>query len=448
MRYVARILAPLEGKDQLPTVEALAGVLPPQWIREAVEHSARTSCRRRRLPAELTAWIVVLLGLFRRLSYANLLGMLGEATWKSAPWPVEAPPCTRALSKARDRLGIGPLEHLFERSAREWISGLAGRCVGGHRVYALDGTCVLVPDSEENRDAFGAPACTRGRAGYPQMRLLALVDVATHLVVAVRTGPFCEGEMTLARRLLGEVPEEALVVLDRLFYSYELLHRLRVERKAHFLIRLKKHIVTRRLRALGPRDFLVEVPAPPALLREHPELPPTLTLREVTYRPEAGSEDIRVLTSYLDAQILPTADIPPLYGDRWEEETVIDEIKTHQCGCAVVSRPTALRSQTPQRIQQEILGVLLAYNATRCLMGQAAQEHGRSPRRLSFTAALERVREAVRDMMQLPTSRLLERYVRLLRAVARAAIPHRPGRHYPRAVKVKMSKYEVKRGAA
>lgn len=447
MSSFAQILVGLEAPRQVPAVEALARALPAAWVRQAVEAAGRQSRRHRLLPAELTLWLVILLGLFRRHSYVNLLEMLGEAGWGFARWGGKAPPSSRALTKARDRLGPEPLTRLFGRSARAWADAAPGRFVGPHRVYALDGASFLVPDTPANRQAFGAPASTRGRTGYPQMRAVALLDVGSHLVVAARTGPFREGEVTLAKRLVGDVPRGGFVVMDRLFRCYELLHRLVAERGAHFLLRLKSNHTAQRVRALGRDDLLVDVPIPRALRRLDPDLPATWTLREIGYRVPHRRERVRVLTSCLDPQVLPAAAVPGLYWERWEEETALDEIKTHQCECAVVSRPTALRSQTPERVRQEFLGLLLAYNLTRVLMAEAAAPRRLSPLRLGFLGAITRLREAVRDMMGLPALRLPDRYDRLLRAIARALLPPRRRRRRPRAVKVKMSKYPVYRAA-
>ena len=77
-------------------------------------------------------------------------------------------------------------------------------------------------------------------------------------------------------------------------------------------------------------------------------------------------------------------------------------------------------------------------------MSTAAQTANVCPRRLSFTAALERLREASYEMMRMPACRLVARYRRLLLQIARAVIPERPGRKNPRAVKIKMSKFPLK----
>lgn len=447
MGVVASILDGLEPRSQVPTVEALATVLPPQRIREAVERFGRASQRVRALPAELTAWVVVLLGLFRRLSYEGLLATLAEGGWRSAPWSGGEPPTTSALSRARDRLGVEPMEWLFARSAIEWLASLPGRFVGSFRVFAVDGASYLVPDSAANREHFGAPASTRGRTGYPQMRVVALVDVFTRVVAAFRRGPFREGEITLARRLLCDFPQKAFAVLDRLFCCFDLLYEIHVERKGHFLVRVPRHVLTRRTRSLGRGTWLVEVRASPRLRRLHPELGDVWELREITYRVPRSRERIRLLTSWLDTTTLSCDEAAALYHERWQIETATGEIKTCLCECAVVSRPTALRSLTPARVEQEFAGMLIAYNATRVLAARAAAKAGVAPTRISFTGALRRVRDAVKEMMRMAGLRLLERYERLIGGVGRSTVPLRKGRRCQRGVKVKMSKHQVKRAA-
>ena len=66
---------------------------------------------------------------------------------------------------------------------------------------------------------------------------------------------------------------------------------------------------------------------------------------------------------------------------------------------------------------------------------------------MSFTSALQQFRDGIRDMMLLPTRRLHERYERLLEDIASAIVPLRPGREFPRAVKIKMSGYPFSQGA-
>ena len=73
------IVADLDSATERFSVEALSEVLKPAWVEEALRECGRESRRERRLPAPLAVWLVVLLALFRRHSYVNLLHMLADS---------------------------------------------------------------------------------------------------------------------------------------------------------------------------------------------------------------------------------------------------------------------------------------------------------------------------------------------------------------------------------
>jgi hypothetical protein len=88
--------AGLEKRGAQFTVESLANELRPEWIEEALSQAGRESVRVRLLPAPLTMWMVVLMGLHRRTSYVNLLEKLHGTWWTREHWSPEKPPCSRA----------------------------------------------------------------------------------------------------------------------------------------------------------------------------------------------------------------------------------------------------------------------------------------------------------------------------------------------------------------
>jgi hypothetical protein len=67
------------GLERECVVEALAKVIEPQWIEEALIETDWRSQRKRRLPAPFVLWFVVLLNVYRRTSYENLLEKLVRA---------------------------------------------------------------------------------------------------------------------------------------------------------------------------------------------------------------------------------------------------------------------------------------------------------------------------------------------------------------------------------
>lgn len=425
-------------------VEALGKELRTEWIVEALQATGRDSIRLRLLPARFVIWFVILLGLHRRVSYANLLEKVVGSFWTQAHWPQECPPTTSALTKARDRLGVKPVKHLWQRSAREWVRGTPGLIFHGRRVCAIDGSTCKTADVSGNHRHFGRPGASRGRAAYPQMRVALLVDIGQRLILGERHGPYSDSEIQMARELLPQVEPGSLVLIDRNFVDYEFLWDLHA-RGADFLVRIPKKIKPRLVKRLSPGDAIVEVQIPRYYRKLRPDMPRTWTLRMISYCPAGGKETIRLFTTLVQETEIGKEEFAALYHERWGEETVIDELKTHLCGCQTVNQAVMFRSRTPARVEQEWYGLLLAFNAVRKTMSAAAQPAQVYPCRLSFTAAVERLREASYEMMRMPACRLMPRYQRLLLQIARAVIPERPGRKNPRAVKIKMSKFPLKR---
>lgn len=101
----------------------------------------------------------------------------------------------------------------------------------------------------------------------------------------------------------------------------------------------------------------------------------------------AGEPFYRLITTILDPRQAPAEKLASLYSQRWEIEGVFDEFKTHLRGGQIV-----LRSKTPELIEQEFYGMMLAHRALRTLMHEAAQHQNIDPDRLSYTHSLRVIR--------------------------------------------------------
>jgi len=191
--WIAKISDCLDGGRRGFGVEALAEVLPQDWVSDALETCGTRTRRRRRLPCGMTVWLVVLLAMFRRHSYLNLLEMLQGSRWAEEHWSQHPPPCSSALTKARDRVGVGPLAQLYRRSAAAWVESGGSFSFHGHRVCAIDGFTLKTWDSDENRSYFGVPGASRGASAFPQLRVVGCIDIGTRVMEAARFGPYAKG---------------------------------------------------------------------------------------------------------------------------------------------------------------------------------------------------------------------------------------------------------------
>ncbi|WP_432759752.1 transposase [Actinacidiphila sp. ITFR-21] len=98
----------------------------------------------------------------------------------------------------------------------------------------------------------------------------------------------------------------------------------------------------------------------------------------------------RLITTVLDHEAAPALELAALYNQRWEIETALDELKTHQRGPAEV-----LRSRSPGGVEQEVWGHLLVHHAIRTLMHDAAQQTGLDTDQLSFIRSIRLARRQV-----------------------------------------------------
>ena len=98
----------------------------------------------------------------------------------------------------------------------------------------------------------------------------------------------------------------------------------------------------------------------------------------------------RLVTTLLNPRVAPALKLIELYHERWEVELVLDEVKTHERVYRKV-----LRSKTPEGVRQELYGLVLAHYAVRSLMLRAADSRGLDPDRISFTAAIQILGQAL-----------------------------------------------------
>ena len=100
-----------------------------------------------------------------------------------------------------------------------------------------------------------------------------------------------------------------------------------------------------------------------------------------------------------------------LLHQRWEIEIANDEIATHQLATV---RPTELRSKNTSAESCNFISVLLAHNAIRALMHEAALTIDVDPRTLRFMHAVRVVRETIPLMRASPAVMMLTLYTAMI----------------------------------
>ncbi len=216
-----------------------------------------------------------------------------------------------AITQARQRLKEDALAYLFAVSATEW----SARCANADRwrglaLYGMDGTTLRVADSPENRSAFGGQTTHRGESGYPQVRVVAMMALRSHVLSAFRFANYGTGESTLARDLWREMPENSLAIVDRNFLIARELIQLECSGNRHWLTRAKKRTRYAVVEKLGRNDSLVVLEVNVA------GMPRTWLMRAINYQVK-GYPPSTLLTSLTDAEAYPANELIALYHERW-----------------------------------------------------------------------------------------------------------------------------------
>jgi hypothetical protein len=437
---VARKPSIVETSADEGAFDRLRASIDPRWIEEALEATGTATIRRRRLPAEQVIWLVLGMALYRDRPIDELVEKLELVL----PGSGRASMAKSAVAQARARLGEEPLQWLFEKCSEKWGHESARRHEWrGLALYGVDGTTVRVPDSSDNRGFFGSQFSgeKKGLSGYPLARVVPLMALRSHIIVAAAIGPYGD-ERPMATTLWPKLPDQSLAIVDRNFLAANILLPIESSGVArHWLTRAKSTSKWKVVKKLGVGDELVEAEVSSEARRKNPELPRTWQMRAIRYQ-RPGFKPQTLLTSLRDSKAYPAHELRELYHERWELELGFDEVKT-----VMLEREEAIRSRTPPGAMQELWAIGLTYNLIRLEMEQVAREARVPPTRVSFVMSMRLIRDEWMWAAGSKAPGSIPKNLRRLREELQRFIlpPRRTARSFPRAVKIKMSNYARKR---
>jgi hypothetical protein len=351
----------------------------------------------------------------------------------------------QAYCAARARLPLGVVQGLLSAVVDAALpqARRAEHLWHGHRTFHVDGSSFSMPDTKALRDAFGTPSGQAQGCAFPTAHLLVLFSASTGLLIDAFAGPLNTGDVAQTPELHLHLDAGDVVIGDDTFSGYAHLALL-VKQGLHGLFPVHhRRIVdftkgrphaaegargaaaagtptSRWVESLGREDQLVEYfkpKGPPAWMSqaEYDALPDSILVRELrrtVQRPGAGKVTLTLVTTLVDPQRYPAADLLDLRLRRWDVETNIGSVKTTM-GMDV------LRCKTEEGVRKEVAVFCLVYNLVRCVMLEAARRQDVPVARVSFADALYWVRHA-RPGDALPPL---------------TVNPHRPGRAEPRCRK-------------
>ena len=288
-------------------LDAIEAAVPQSVVRAVVAELGVRAKRRRKLPAEVTMLVVVMMNLFTGQSLQQVLIKMLKGLRFIWPDPNFAQATKGAICQARYRLGARPIVELYHRVCRPMASETTrGAFLFGRRLMALDTTFEDVPDTPENTRSFGRHWSDRGQSAFPQVQAVYLDECGTHSIIDAGFWPCHTNQHAAAQRLLRSVGPQMLLMWDSGLHSFDMAAKTRT-RCADFLGRVPASAKFKPILKLPDNSYLAYIYPDDRKRRRHGE---HLLVRIIEYtlidpnRPGYGQVH-RLMTSLVDASRYP-----------------------------------------------------------------------------------------------------------------------------------------------
>lgn len=234
--------------------------IPVEWIESALTLSSKATIRRRRLPSDQVLWLVIGMALFRNEPIHEVARRLNICSQGLANDTLLA---KSGITNARKRLGSEPIEWLYRKTAQHWgLERYPEDTWEGLQVFAIDGAVLRTPDTPELREHFGTGNTSTDRqTPYPMMRLVSLMNVRSHVMVDARISPYRKGEIPQAELLINHIPENSVTLMDKAFWSANLLFSLTQNKShRHWIIPARKRLVSKEVKRYESMGSYMDTP--------------------------------------------------------------------------------------------------------------------------------------------------------------------------------------------
>ncbi|MGW1365281.1 IS4 family transposase [Streptomyces chartreusis] len=330
----------------------LTEVFPAGLVDMVIGKAGVQERRRRLLPARLMVYFMLGRALFCPDPYREVLRKLAHPLRSVAGWDGWRVPDKAAVFRARLRLGEEPLKELLAQVGPVADEATPGSFWRGLRLMVVDGTVLETADTQANAAFFGRPRNRPGQTvAYPQLRVAALIESGTHVIVDAEIGTYHTGEVELSQRLVRSLRPGMLLLADRGFPGVRWWKHMS-DTGVELLCRVQKGWKLLPEQILEDGSWISTV-----RIRVQKGTPKTgrdsVTVRVIEYRLDDTGRDpgrhYRLVTTLLDPRRAPAAELAALYAERWEAENTFAELKTSQIGH---DRP--LPSKSPELVRQEL----------------------------------------------------------------------------------------------
>lgn len=323
--------------------------------------------------------------------------------------------------QARARLPLKILQLAFKllgvKCQLRWADG--DHRWRGLEILAMDKTTLALPESPELAKKLGWHKAN-GALGTVGAELACLFCVVARAPVAYAYAKANSSENKLFDKLFKSMPPRSVLLVDSGYYAFSLFEKILTVPGCHFVIPMAVSGRPKLVRKLGPHDYLAEI-------ADSRRKGKTMLVR-IVYAYHKGFRRRRLVTSLLDPELYPAAEIAALYHLRWTIETFYREFK-------VTMRANHWHCATVENFEKELACQMIVACLAKLALGDAAAASGRLPGQMSFAGSYAELKTLFTRLLRhggRGDAGLDDCYQTLVRRCAKHKTRGRPGRSYPR----------------
>lgn len=328
----------------------------------------------------------------------------------------------------------------------EWIRSIYAdhdyervRRIKGYYVFAIDGTDLILPNSEEGYNKYGGNTSTNGFK-TTMASASCIYDVVNRIIVDANINPYKTSELSSANRNIKALDElipfeKKIYLFDRGYISSNFIVNL-FNLKHNFLFRLPSNVFKTEVSSMTTNDELITIEMTKERLnaiRHEPHYEQMLSVDHIVVRIvkiRLGNGIEEILLTNLDANEFSIEELKELYRLRWEIETVYNSLK-HKIQIEKFS------GYKPIIIEQDFYASIYLWNMLQDMILDVQGDLDDEERyhiheiKISDSMAVELVRNNLLKILY-SEDRKKDEFKNLVEEIIKHVEPIRPNRTFPR----------------
>ena len=292
---------------------------------------------------------------------------------RSGLWPEAEAVHRSAVTKARGKLPWQLLESIHQDAVQLAYSSWPDTPEStwyGMSVFAFDGSKYTLPASDALRKAFDPDSGldTLGKGHYPQCLVSTAYDVFRRIPIARTIVPIDQAnEREEVKKMLPLIPPKGVLLFDRGYPSFDLIHHLDEHYDGYYLFRCpaaSTFPAVEQFVQSGKNECIIWIDPTSSFLSSQPKQlrnqDAAIMLRAVRLESPDGTVSV-LLTNLINKTAFPAHTIVDLYFRRWAIESYYRDEK-------IFLGLETFHSKTENGIRQELFAVMIMSVITRTLM--------------------------------------------------------------------------------